>query len=94
MCTALIFLPLCFRVEVDMLKHKRPKVCHRFFHLRRHPDLRPVHAVRYYVVDQPVQPLFTGISQYSPYICGDIILGKYSAPDRVVHIMVDVGKLI
>ena len=77
-----------------MGKHKLAKLLHRLFHFGRHADIRDIFAVYNHIVNQRIQTLPGRKSQGLPIFQGNILLGKYPAPDGIVNIMINIGDLI
>ena len=88
------FLGFCRGICVDIIKHKSSDSPHGSAHSFRHHDIVFIGTVRYYVVDQSIQPLTGSVSENSSHLGGDIRLLHYSCSDCIIYIMVDVCDLI
>ena len=90
----LIFFPFCVRIQVYIFKHKFPQIFYRPFRFRRHFNNRLIHTVRDHIMHQSIKPLFTRTSKSLPQIRRNIILCQNSSSYCIIHIVVDICKLI
>jgi len=62
--------------------------------MRRHEDLRTVHALQDDIMDQQIQSFPHAVPQHIRVLFRKLIFGKNLCPDSIIDIMVNIGNLV